>query len=373
MAFTHGKRGRLWVDGIELTAFFNDFQMMAKAGVAETTVYGLGAKTFIGGLKEGQISAKGYFGASALDPEDPTLSRALGRQQNMSILFTPDGTTAVGDRVIVAYAAETDLEIMTPVTGVVATSMTAQADSGLSTGVWLYDPEASPIAGDSPVVSSGQVVNTFPEYSETLAVVFDSQNVTTWAGSSSFSATGSPMGWPTSGTLTLANINASSVASITYTNYTVSGSTVTFTGCTFTSDGGSGPFTLTSGNLETVYTANAPFHTTGAVAVLELTNFTDASNTATAYISLSGSIDGYTYIYLAIWSPWEGQTLVYPSPGYSGDPSFLALPSPGLATGSTFVISSGFPIPQFLQVVSEVTVGMSTAYSLTFGAAISLQ
>ena len=39
--------------------------MAAKAGVAETTVFGAGAKTYIGGLKEGTVSAKGYFGASS--------------------------------------------------------------------------------------------------------------------------------------------------------------------------------------------------------------------------------------------------------------------------------------------------------------------
>ena len=48
MAFTHGKKGRLWIDGLELTSYFNDFTLAAKAGIAETTVYGLVAKNFTG-------------------------------------------------------------------------------------------------------------------------------------------------------------------------------------------------------------------------------------------------------------------------------------------------------------------------------------
>lgn len=139
MGFTHGKNARLWVDQYELTAYFSEFTMGAKAGVAETTVFGRGAKTYIGGLKEGQISGKGFFDASS-SANDPEMTAALGRATNMAVTFSPTGLVAAGTRAIIAYAAETDYSVTTPVAGVVANTFTAQADSGLSTGVILYDP-----------------------------------------------------------------------------------------------------------------------------------------------------------------------------------------------------------------------------------------
>jgi hypothetical protein len=145
VAFTHGKKARLWIDQYELTSYFNEFQMMAKAGIAETTVFGLGAKTFIGGILEGQITGKGFFGAALTDVEDSELSAALGRNTNMAVMFSPNGATAAGTRVIVSSAAETDLQISAPVAGVVSTNFSAQADSGLSTGCILYDPTTAAI------------------------------------------------------------------------------------------------------------------------------------------------------------------------------------------------------------------------------------
>ena len=158
MPFVHGKRARLWIDQYEMTGFFNDFTMAAKAGIAETTVYGRGAKTYIGGLKEGQISAKGFYGADTTDIQDPELSAALGRNQNMIITFSESGLTVPGTPAVASYAAEVDYSVTAPVTGVVAFTMTAQADSGLSSGVILNDPSVAE-TGATPSTYNNSVLS----------------------------------------------------------------------------------------------------------------------------------------------------------------------------------------------------------------------
>lgn len=148
MAFNHGKAGRLWVDAFELTRYFTEFVSAAKAGIAETTVMGLGAKTFIGGLKEGQITGKGFFDGS-VNAIDQVLTAALGRNVNMTVTFSPSGGVAVNTRVVVAFAAETDLSITSPVNNVVAVSFAANADSGLTTGYMLKDPTDAALTGSA--------------------------------------------------------------------------------------------------------------------------------------------------------------------------------------------------------------------------------
>src|ERR1700722_4925684 len=162
MAFTHGKKARLWMDQYEMTTFFNDFTFAAKAGIAETTVYGLGAKTYIGGLKEGQLSGKGYFGAATTDIQDPEISNALGPNANTIITFSESGATGPGTPAVVSEAALVDYTVTAPVTGVVATSMTAQADSGLSSGVILNDPTVAETSATPATYNNSVLSGTGP-------------------------------------------------------------------------------------------------------------------------------------------------------------------------------------------------------------------
>jgi hypothetical protein len=145
MAFVHGKKGRLWVNGFELSKYFTEFGMAGKAGTADVTAFGQGAKSFISGLTEGTLTGKGWFGSSTTDIEDSTLSAALGAAANTVIVMSPTGATTPGTRAIISEAAETDYSVMNPVSGAVSTSFSALADSGLSTGVILNDPTAAAI------------------------------------------------------------------------------------------------------------------------------------------------------------------------------------------------------------------------------------
>jgi hypothetical protein len=285
MAFTHGKKARLWCDQWELTSYFNEFNMMAKAGIAETTVFGRGAKTYIGGIKEGQITAKGYFGALVTDVADGELSQALGNQTNMNVTFSPTGLTAAGSRVIVAYAAETDLGISAPVAGVVASNFSAQADSGLSTGVMLYDPTSAAIT--TATTTNGTGVNDRGQTdSPTTAVTVGSNgvNVSTFTGGAAVLNATNPQAanFPTSGYLSVVTSGAAT-AIVFYTGTT----TTTFTGVTLVSG---------SGTVATGGAIVAPYFTAGGLVCNVQVFTTGAADTIT--VNLQHSDDNATWVTL---------------------------------------------------------------------------
>ena len=137
MAFVHGKHTQIALRDVnntwrDMTPFAGEVTLPSKAGVAETTVFGRGAKTYIGGLLEGQLTLKGYF-----DPQtngiDQVLSGLTGTQPTTGLtvvgavttqsnygqfIFFPSGVgtgiAAIGDVVLLDY------NITAPVTGVVA-------------------------------------------------------------------------------------------------------------------------------------------------------------------------------------------------------------------------------------------------------------
>lgn len=164
MAFTHGKNsivglrdiGNTWRD---LSPFSGEVTIPGKAGTAETTVFGKGAKTFIGGLLEGQVTLKGYFDPTATTGPDAILSGLLGTQPTKGmtvvaqvttqsnygqfILFPSGVAAGVG---AIADVVLTDYNVSAPVTGVVsftasfvlsgATTATATLNGGTTTGAY---------------------------------------------------------------------------------------------------------------------------------------------------------------------------------------------------------------------------------------------
>jgi hypothetical protein len=148
MAFVHGKHSvfllrdstNVWRD---MTPFLNEVTLPTKAGTAETTVFGRGAKTYISGLLEGQMTMKGFYdpntvaGSGDSSPylgSDYILAGLLGQQPAIGLtvvaqvaaqsnygqfILIPAGsltgaTCSFGDIVM------TDYNTSDPVTGVVS-------------------------------------------------------------------------------------------------------------------------------------------------------------------------------------------------------------------------------------------------------------
>lgn len=164
MAFYHGKvlqlalrdAGNTWRD---FTSYSGEVTLPAKAGIAETTVFGRGAKTFIGGLLEGQVTLKGFYDDTATTGPDFVLASLLGTQPNKGltvvaqvtsqsnygqIIVSPGG--ALTGVTCVMDAVLTDYSISAPVNSVIswnasfqlsgATTASGTLNGGTTTGAY---------------------------------------------------------------------------------------------------------------------------------------------------------------------------------------------------------------------------------------------
>ena len=166
MAFTHGKNAQFalrdatntWRD---MTSYVSEVTLPAKAGIAETTVFGKGAKTYIGGLLEGTMTMKGFFDPTATSGPDVVLASLLGTQPTTGMtvvaqvttqsnygqfLLCPSGSTAATGITALGDCVITDYSISAPVSGVVAftasfqlsgaTTATPTLNGGTTTGAY---------------------------------------------------------------------------------------------------------------------------------------------------------------------------------------------------------------------------------------------
>jgi hypothetical protein len=150
MAFTHGKNAvfairdvnNIWRD---LTPYLSEVNLPGKAGQADTTVFGKGAKTYIGGLLEGQMTMKGFFDPTASSGSpfwtagpDVILASLLGTQPSTGltvvaqvteqsnygqfILFPSGSASSIANIGALGDVVITDYSITAPVNNVVGFS-----------------------------------------------------------------------------------------------------------------------------------------------------------------------------------------------------------------------------------------------------------
>jgi len=158
MAFSAGSGSAVYVNGYDLSAYFSKATADGVSGVYDTTTFGKTAHVYIGGLKDGTLSAEGFFDGSA-SAVDAVLAAALGTSvATIWTIIVPND--AIGNRGRGFGAANNKYSIDAPVDGVVSVSVGAQSNSGFEPVVSLH-PLASNGAGttngtdvDNAVLSS---------------------------------------------------------------------------------------------------------------------------------------------------------------------------------------------------------------------------
>jgi hypothetical protein len=331
MAFTHGKNARLWVDDLELTAFFTDFTMAAKAGQSDVTVYGLGAKSYLAGLKEGTVSGKGFFDGSSATAEDLEFVSALGRSYGQAITFIPSGVITTGTRCVVALLDLTDYGVTAPVNNVVGVTFSGQADSGLSTGVTLFNPTVTVTLVGNTSGTGENDRNLQPVASTTSGA---SQNLASLASNVlDVAASPASLGFASSGTIVVTTAVGSGYGPqfLTYTG--ISASPNSFTGVS--------PGVGSTNGAGTSPVSQTDYTTGGLVANLHLLTFS-GTGTPGVTVTIQHSDDGNS------WATLTG------SWGPNGN-AFTA------AGSSTFTVPYGTPIARYLR-----------AFLITTGSTVSL-
>lgn len=90
MAQVHGKVATWSLDGVEMAAFGNATDPERTADTHETTVYGLTAKRYHGGLKDGQCTVGGFYESGAADTPRVVIENQLG--DTVVFVYRPEGT-----------------------------------------------------------------------------------------------------------------------------------------------------------------------------------------------------------------------------------------------------------------------------------------
>ena len=149
--FLHGKNTRVIFSNpvanasYDISQFFNSADVSTTVEPTETTAFlNGGAKTYIAGIKDGQISLSGMYEGSSTGI-DAIINTAIANSADEAVIVFPDSATATSTSSIDAHCymargIETKYDLKSPVTGVVATDMTIQADGGVWAGRGQYIP-----------------------------------------------------------------------------------------------------------------------------------------------------------------------------------------------------------------------------------------
>ncbi|MBE3590008.1 MAG: hypothetical protein IMW98_08395 [Firmicutes bacterium] len=144
MAFSHGSKTKVYVNGYDLSAYFKSAKYQAKVDTAETTTFGAAAKTYIPGLPDATVSLEGIYDGSP-NAVDQVLQAALGKPGVMVLLPQGDGNGSVGYGL---SNIETSVEIDSPVDDVTGISAEVQSTSGMERITTLHPLQAEAAAGN---------------------------------------------------------------------------------------------------------------------------------------------------------------------------------------------------------------------------------
>jgi hypothetical protein len=137
MAFGPGRNTDVLVAEYDLTAFFNQAGARKSVQAIETTMFGDAAETYIAGKMAGAFSLAGGWDSTALLGSDPALDAVMASAVNKPVSIYPAGD-AVGNRVTLGQAIETDYAQDSDVNGMVTAAGTFLVSSPVLGGYSLH-------------------------------------------------------------------------------------------------------------------------------------------------------------------------------------------------------------------------------------------
>ena len=151
MATTHGKNVDVFINEFDLTAFFNNMDLNREAENPETTTFSKNDRTFIAGLKGGNVSLSGFFD-SAAGASDEVLNATLGAAADRVVTIGPGGT-AIGDVTYLFRTRTSSYNVSGSVDSVVEVTADLLANREIDRGVALHNLTAETVTGDSNATS----------------------------------------------------------------------------------------------------------------------------------------------------------------------------------------------------------------------------
>lgn len=120
MAVSHGSAARVYVGGYDLSGFLRSAASELTRETAETTTFGLGAKTYVAGLADATVSLEGYYDG-APDTIAPVLYAATSSERVL-VTVCPQGDTVGApayslESLETRYTVEASLDDVTTLAG----------------------------------------------------------------------------------------------------------------------------------------------------------------------------------------------------------------------------------------------------------------
>lgn len=128
MSVSHGKDTRVYVNGFDLSAYFNDASHEGTCDVAEVATFADSAKEILAGLKSGKLSLAGvYDGAAAA--VDEFLESVLGAAAESIWTYLPQGD-AIGNVAYGVKGVETAYSVKGSITDAVRVNAEVNSNVG---------------------------------------------------------------------------------------------------------------------------------------------------------------------------------------------------------------------------------------------------
>lgn len=140
MAFIAGKDGVVLLGEENLSAYFRSYDANVQVTVLETTVFSNADRTYVGGLKGGNLSLEGFFDKET-DASDEELRALLAQVAGEPITIAPEGF-ALDANVILFSGKMTRYNISQAVDGMVGIAADFTGDALIGFGVSLHPLQA---------------------------------------------------------------------------------------------------------------------------------------------------------------------------------------------------------------------------------------
>jgi len=180
----------------DISQFFNDVSVSFASEAAEiTTFQTAGFKSYIAGLREGNISLNGFYDGT-ITGVDAILYTAIANTGDEGCIVFTDGNNSAtsASRCYITRGIETKYDLKSPVSGVVAVDTEIQADGGVWRGIGqnftqsgaatTYAPSTNGYDGGSATTNGGLLivgVTALTGTSPTVALTFQhSPDQSTW-------------------------------------------------------------------------------------------------------------------------------------------------------------------------------------------------
>lgn len=94
MAFTHGSRGQVLVNGNDLSAYCNSIDFPTTIDNADVTTLGLNWRTNLSGLRSAELSLEGFYDPTASTGPAAVLRAVIAGTVPATLIYRPAGSVA---------------------------------------------------------------------------------------------------------------------------------------------------------------------------------------------------------------------------------------------------------------------------------------